>query len=159
MNSQGFLPWIALTLSVLSLVITILMISRVYKNIELLINEFGLSLLTRKKYRRVKRYILVKFICSDNNDYKTLPNYIKNSIYMFLGPLLKHRCSIDVVSYRPSTGRTIIRVRGEAICVTYTLLALSIQHLKQSLRSCIAIPIRTSGLISRLKRRYFRSCM
>lgn len=157
MDIQNLLAWAALILSILSIATTILTVTRLYKGIEVLIQELGVGVLTRKKYRRVKRYILVKFICLESNDYKALSNYIKNTLYSMLGPILRHRCSIDIITYRPNTGRAIIRVRGEAICVTYTLLALSVQHLKQGLGSCIAIPIRTSGLISRLRRRYFRS--
>jgi RNase P/RNase MRP subunit POP5 len=157
MDLYNVLIWIALTMSILSIAIIILTVSRVYRNIELLVSELGISILTHKRYRRVKRYILVKFLCFDNNDYKTLSNYVKNSIYSLLGPVLRHRCSIEVISYRPNTGRAIIRVRGEAICVTYTLLALSIQHLKHTLGSCIAVPIRTSGLISRLRNRYLKT--
>jgi RNase P/RNase MRP subunit POP5 len=152
----SLLTWIALAMSTLSIAITILAIPRVYREIEQIISELGTAVLTRRKYRRVKRYILVKFLCLDSNDYRDLSNYLKKSIYSLLGPVLKHRCNIELISYRADTGRAIIRVRGEAICVPYTLLALSIQHINHLLGSCIAIPIRTSGLLSRLRRRYLR---
>uniref|UniRef100_A0A7C2VH68 RNase P component 2 n=1 Tax=Ignisphaera aggregans TaxID=334771 RepID=A0A7C2VH68_9CREN len=148
--------WIALLVSVASLAISIAVLFRVYSYVRVLVEEFGKSLVAVKKHRRVKRYILVRFLCIDNQDYNTLENEIKNSVYSFLGPILKSRCSVDIISYRPESRRAIIRVRGEAVCVTYTLLALSIQHLRKNMRNCITIPVRTTGLISRLRRRYLK---
>ncbi|MEM1644861.1 MAG: Rpp14/Pop5 family protein [Ignisphaera sp.] len=157
MGLDNLVCLIALILSILSISIIAVTIPHIQKQTKQLIEEFAVSMLTHKKHRRVKRYILVKFLCLDKEDYNILSTRIKNCIYAFLGPILRHKCSIEVVSYRPTSRRAIIRVRGEAVCVTYTLLALSIQHLKNSLGSCIAIPIRTSGLISRLRRRYLKA--
>lgn len=151
------LIYIALAFSIISIVIASTILLRLYNYMKILVEEFGATIVVRKKYRRIKRYILVKFLCLENQNYKLLANHIRDSVYTFLGPLLRHKCSIDVISYRPSTKRAIVRVRGEAICVIYTLLALSIQHLGKEPTKCIAIPIRTSGLISRLRRRYFKS--
>ncbi|MEM4513740.1 MAG: Rpp14/Pop5 family protein [Ignisphaera sp.] len=157
MDVESFISWGALILSILSMAILAFTLPRIHKQVRQLIEEFAISMLTRRKYRRVKRYILVKFLCIDEEDYNVLSNRIKSSIYSFLGHMLRHKCSIEVISYKQASRRAIIRVRGEAICVTYTLLALSIQHLKNELGSCIAIPIRTSGLISRLRRKYLKA--
>ncbi|MEM0371402.1 MAG: Rpp14/Pop5 family protein [Ignisphaera sp.] len=148
--------YLALILSLMSIVLIVIMSTRFYGYIKALLDELGLHIALHKKYRRVKRYILVKFICLDNG-FEILSEHIKHSLNKLLGPILRYRCNVDVVSYRPEKKRAIIRVRGEAICVTYTLLALTINHLERSSDSCIAIPIKTSGLISRLKRRYLRS--
>lgn len=151
------LTYIALALSVASIAITSVVLLRLYSYMKTLIDELGASVIMHKRYRRVKRYILVKFVCVDNDDYRLLANHIRDSVYTIIGPLLRHRCNIDIVSYKPGSKRAIVRVRGEAICVKYTLLALSIQHIGKERNRCIAIPIRTSGLISRLRRRYLRA--
>lgn len=156
MNHIEILVYITLALSIISIIIASTTLLRLYNYIKILVEEFGASAIVHKKYRRIKRYILVKFLCLENHDYKLLANHIRDDIYTFLGPLLRHRCSIDIISYKPSSKRAIVRVRGEAICVIYTLLALSIQHLGREPSKCIAIPIRTSGLISRLRRRYLK---
>ena len=154
MEYYAIIAYLALALSVATTAFTLIVIPRVYRYVKLLVDELGVAVLSRKRYRKVKRYILVKFVCLDNS-YESLANTVKQRVAELLGPILRHRCSVDVVSYRSSSRRAILRVRGETVCVVYTLLALSIQHIGGG--SCIAIPIRTSGLISRLRHRYLRS--
>lgn len=153
---MDIVAYIALILSIISIVIMSVTLLKTYKYIKTLVDEIGISVITHKRYRKVKRYILIKFLCINNN-YTSLADYIRYSVYKTLGPILRHRCDVDVISYRPSSRRAILRVRGEAVCVLYTLLALSIQHISDETRTCIAIPIRVSGLISRLRRRYLKA--
>lgn len=155
MHINTIVTYIALILSIISIALIVIAIIKVGKYVKTLIDELGLCVVTRKKHRRIKRYILVKFFCLDNN-LEDFSKHVEQSINKFLGPLLRYKCSINIISYKPDKKRAIIRVRGEAICVTYTLLALTIQHLKENMSSCIAIPIKTSGLLSRLRRRYLR---
>lgn len=145
---------IALVLSIASISVASYTLYKMYRYVETLIDELGYSLIVRRRHRRVKRYILVKFICP-KEDFEMFSSTIKQRIYSFIGPLMRNRCSIDVVSYRPRSSRAIIRVRGEALCVVYTLLALSLQHIGSD-TGCIVIPLRTSGLISRLRHRYLK---
>ncbi len=155
MNSTT-VAYLALTLSLISIVLTVIMNAKFYRYTKVLLDEIGFHIVLHKKYRRIKRYVLVKFVCLDSG-FETLSEHVKQSIDKLLGPILRYRCNVDIVSYRPEKKRAIIRVRGEAICVIYTLLALTIGHLEKDSDSCIAIPIRTSGLISRLKYRYLKS--
>lgn len=157
MNIYDIVLAIALALSLTSVIMVAITLLRTYSHVKTLIEELGNSIIIRKRYKRVKRYILVKFLCLEDKDSYTLfADIIKQHIYSTLGFILKHKCSIDVVSFRPNNKRAVLRVRGEASCVLYTLLALSIQHIEKSNHVCIVIPIRTSGLISRLYRRYLK---
>lgn len=147
---------VSLILSLASIILTIIAMSRLYRYAKVLVDEVGLHIVMHKRYKRVKRYVLVKFLCIDNS-FERLTEDIEQAIDRLLGSILRSRCSIDVVSYRPEKKRAILRVQGESVCVIYTLLALTIQHLEKDRDSCIAIPIRVSGLISRLRRRYLKS--
>ncbi len=140
----------SLVLSLTSIVIVVLLYRDIYRSISSLIDEFGLTLTTRRRYRKVKRYILAKVICSDNIDVKKLGEDIKRHVNSFLGQVVRMECNLTILSLRPDVNRAIFRVVGSSICIKYSLVALSLQHLVAG--SCIVIPLRTSGLLSRIKK-------
>lgn len=140
----------SLALSLASIIAVVLLYRYVHRITTNLIDEFGLALIARKKHRRVKRYILAKVVCLDGIDAKKLVEEIESSVNSFLGHAVKLNCSLTLLSYRSDLNRAIFRVVGSGMCVKYALVALSLQHLVS--RSCIVIPIRTSGLLSRIRK-------
>ncbi|MCS7111114.1 MAG: hypothetical protein N3E36_06910 [Sulfolobales archaeon] len=140
----------SLILSLASIVVVALLYRDVRHIATNLINEFGLALTIRKRYRRMKRYILAKVVCLDNIDAKKLGEDIEKAVNSFLGHVVKLDCSLTLLSFRSDLNRAIFRVVGSSACVKYSLVALSLHHLASG--SCIVIPIRTSGLLSRVRR-------
>ncbi|MEL9939429.1 MAG: Rpp14/Pop5 family protein [Ignisphaera sp.] len=144
------LLFIAVALSLASLATSIVYAYKVRKYVSTLLDELSLSLLTRRKSKRVKRYVLLKFVCNDKTDLKSFVNGLEKTVARFLGELDKIDCSITVASVSTASRRAIIRVAGDYRCVKRVLVALSIQHILFD--GCIVVPLRTSGLLSRLRK-------
>lgn len=144
------LPLVAIALSLASLAISIFYSYKVRRYISTLLDELSMALLMKRRSRRVKRYILVKFVCSDETDLKSFVKGFEKTVTRLLGELDKIDCGITVASISTASRRAIIRVTGDYRCVKRVLVSLSIQHIL--LGGCIAIPVRTSGLLSRLRK-------
>jgi RNase P/RNase MRP subunit POP5 len=145
-----YIAFISLAISLTSIVIVIILYRDIYQAVNNLIDELGIALIARKKYRRIKRYILAKVICRDNVDIRKLSEDVERSVNSLLGRILKMNCSLTIISFRPDLNRAIFRVVGDGMCSKYCLLALSLQHFISE--SCIIIPLKTSGLLSRLRK-------
>ena len=104
-----------------------------------------------RRYRRVKRYVLLKIVCLSDVSIEQFSKALISHIYKTLGPSLRIKCGLTLIAARPDLNRAIIRVSGESECVKQVLLALSIRHLVDDI-PCLTIPLRTSGLVSRLKK-------
>ncbi len=115
-----------------------------------LIDELAPALLVRRKSKRVKRYILVKVVCNDKANIVQFIKEFEKRLLRLVGELEKLECDVTVASISRASNRMIVRVRGDYRCFKRALVALSIQHIVFG--DCIAIPIRTSGLISRLRK-------
>ncbi len=140
----------SLILSLTSIAIAVLLYRDVRYVLNSLIDEFGLALIARKRYRRIKRYILVKMVCHDGIDIRRFGEDLEKRISSFLGPVVKMDCGLTLISFRPDLNRAIFRVVGSSICVKYSLIALSLQHFASE--GCIVVPLRTSGLLSRIRK-------
>ena len=141
---------IVFALSITSLAIALKSLYMLKKYTALFIDELSTAILTRKKSRRVKRYILLKIVCNEDANPKIFIYDLHKRLSKFLGELDKIDCGITVAAFSKDSGRAILRVVGDYRCVKRVLVALSIQHIVFG--DCIAIPIKTSGLLSRLRK-------
>ena len=107
--------------------------------------------LSREKSKRIKRYVLLKVVCIDSEDPDKLFKELVQRVYTALGPALMARCGLALVAYRRDLGRAILRVSGSPDCVKHVLLALSMLHVLEDSR-CLAVPLRTSGCLTRLRK-------
>ena len=145
-----YIVFVSLILSAVSITTVILLYKYINRVVSSLIDEFGMALIARKRYRRVKRYILAKVICGEDVDVERMNKDIERSINSLLGSITRMDCNITLISLRPDLNRAIFRVIGNSICIKYSLLALSLQHLTTG--NCIIVPLRTSGLLSRIRK-------
>ena len=109
------------------------------------------SVYGRRRHRRVKRYILLKVVCIQGGDLDEELRSLVKHIQRVLGPELSTRCGVALVAYRRDPGRAIIRVSGASDCVKHVLSALALKHIVGA-GKCLAVPIRTSGLLTRLRK-------
>ena len=146
------LLYLCLGISVASLVISILVLHVSLKR-QRTVREAMPSreVYGSRRYRRTKRYILFKFVCIDSIDLEEFSKKIISHIYAALGPTMRMKCGLALVAARPDLGRGIIRVSGDPVCVKYVLAAMSIRHIVDGI-PCLIIPVRTSGLVSRLRK-------
>lgn len=121
-----------------------------WKYMEPIIDELTPSALTRKRTKRVKRYLLVKAVCSEGSTARQLAEDLSKGLQLAMGLAHRTRCEVSLISFRRDAGKAIIRVVGDGNCVKEVLLTLSIQHLL--LGGCILVPLKTSGLLSRLRK-------
>jgi len=105
----------------------------------------------RRRHRRVKRYILLKIVCIETGSVEEELRELVKHIHRVLGPELSTRCGIALVAYRRDLGRAIIRVSGASDCVKHVLAALALKHIVGA-GKCLAVPVRTSGLLTRLRK-------
>ncbi|MDK6029270.1 Rpp14/Pop5 family protein [Ignisphaera sp. 4213-co] len=147
---MDFISIVAIAIALASLVIVFAYTHRMWKYISMLLDELSIAMLVRKKSRKVKRYILVKFICKDKTDLKSFVKSLENMFTKLLGELDKIDCGITVASISTDSSRAIIRVVGDYRCLKRVLITLSIQHIL--FEGCIVVPIKTSGLMSRLRK-------
>ena len=108
----------------------------------------------RRLSNPVKRYVLFKAVCPDDIDTPRLREVLNEVIARGGGRFFKTLCSTDLITYAPSTGRGILRVRGHPICVQALIYILSTAHMEGS--RCLFAPVRTSGLLTRLRRMMHR---
>lgn len=151
------LEYLSMLLSVVSIAIAITALYLAYRcvNAIKIVKLSNRGIYGSRRYRRVKRYILFRFVCFDETYIHEFSKKFTSHIYAFLGPLIKARCSISIITIRSDLGRGIIRVSGDSECVKYVLTAMSLRHIVDNI-PCLVIPLRTSGLVSRL-RRYLRT--
>ena len=109
----------------------------------------GIALPSRR-FRRIKRYVLVKVVCLDGEP-EPLVRELTQRVYSVLGPALMARCGLALVAYRKDLGRAIIRVSGDPQCVKHVLMALSMMHVLEKSK-CLAVPLRASGCLTRLRK-------
>jgi len=93
----------------------------------------------------------MKVVCLDDADVEQFSKELIHNLYRALGPVLSARCGIALVAFRRDLGRAIVRVSGEADCVRYVLAAISTLHALLNVR-CLAIPLRVSGCLTRLRK-------
>ena len=108
----------------------------------------------RRLSNPIKRYVLFKAVCPDDVDTPRLREVLNEVIARGGGRLFNTLCSVDLITYAPSTGRGILRVRGHPICVQALVYILSTAHMEGS--RCLFAPVRTSGLLTRLRRMVHR---
>jgi len=151
------LEYLSMLLSVVSIAIAITSLYLTYRRayVTRLTKLSNRNIYGSRRYKRVKRYILFRFVCFDETHVSEFSKRVTSHIYAFLGPLIKTRCGISMVTVRSDLGRGIIRVSGDSECVKYVLTAMSLRHVVDGI-PCLVIPLRTSGLVSRL-RRYLRT--
>jgi RNase P/RNase MRP subunit POP5 len=149
-SNLEYLSIIAIALAVASMLIAIYITLSLKKSVGVLLDELAVALLIRKKSRRVKRYILLKTVCSEDADVKTFIRNFEQRISKLLGDIGRIECSLTIASISKTSNRMIVRVLGDYRCFKRVLMALSIQHILFG--DCIAIPVRTSGLFSRLRK-------
>jgi len=106
---------------------------------------------SRRRAKRVKRYVLLKVVCLDGAPPDEFARELTSKLYSALGPVLAAKCGIALAAFRKDLGRAIIRVSGDPRCVSHVLLALSTLHVLENSR-CLAIPLRTSGCLTRLRK-------
>ncbi len=132
-------------------IISIMMIRHIYKYLYSILEELDIpTIISRKKNKRIKRYIAIKILCPEEANIATYIKSLSRDINDLLGPIGRIRCGITLISFRTDKRRAILRVTGYSECVKYVLLILSIQHLLRG--QCIAIPIKTSGLLTRIRK-------
>ncbi len=141
---------IAVALSATSLAVALCTALSLRKKVSALLDELSMALLARKKSKKVKRYILLKVVCSEEADIKAFMMDFENRVSKLLGGIERMGCSLTIASVSKISNRMIIRVTGDYQCFKKVLVALSIQHILFG--GCVAIPIRTSGLFSRLRK-------
>ncbi len=144
----------ALILSLISIAITLYIL---YTHGTIDEVDIALKILRRHVYgarrsRRIKRYVLLKVVCLDPSIdmdmfIKSLTKHIRSS----MGSTTRFRCDIALISYSVENGRAILRVTGDSLCLDLVLATLSIRHFIDRV-SCLTIPIRVSGLVSRLRK-------
>lgn len=144
---------IAIALSAASITITLYVALHLRRSIFALVDELAIALLSRKKSRKVKRYILLKAVCSEETDVKAFVKDFEKRVSKLLGDVERMGCSLTIATISKNSNRMIIRVVGDYGCFKRVLVALSIQHILFG--DCVAVPIRTSGLFSRLRRRIY----
>ncbi len=140
---------IAMALSLAAVALSILSVVLCSRRARTMLIKAGSSA-KRSQRRRVKRYVLVKVVCFDA-DAESFVKELTRSVYRALGPVLSARCGLALAAFRNDLGRAILRVSGEADCVRYVLAALSTLHILFDAR-CIAIPLRVSGCLTRLRK-------
>ena len=150
------LEYLSMLLSAISITMAITALYLAYRcvNAIKIAKLSNRSVYGSRRYRRVKRYILFRFVCFDETYTHEFIKRFTSHIYAFLGPLIRTRCGISIITIRSDLGRGIIRVSGDSECVKYVLAAMSLRHIIDDI-PCLVIPLRTSGLVSRL-RRYLR---
>ncbi len=141
----------ALATSLLSIVIAMRTrsLQRVERSIERLREIAG-----TRRYRRMKRYVLLRVVCFEDVPIESFVKELVSKLYNCMGIALRARCGLALAAYRPDLGRAILRVSGDPQCLKFVLLTLSLRHFLDNV-PCIAIPLRTSGLLTRL-RKYLR---
>ncbi len=146
------LLYLCLGISVASLAVAVLALYTSAKR-QRIVRETVLSreVYGSRHYRRTKRYILFRFVCFDSIDLEEFAKRIVSHIYAALGPTMRMKCGLALVTVRPDLGRGIIRVSGDPACVKHVLAAMSIRHIVDGI-PCLIIPVRTSGLVSRLRK-------
>jgi len=151
------LEHLSILLSAISITIATVSLYLIYRyvNVIKITKLSNRGIYGSRRCRRVKRYILFRFVCFDGAQAHEFSKRFTDHIYAFLGPLIKTKCGISIVAIRSDLGRGIIRVSGDSECVKYVLAAMSLRHIIDGI-PCLTIPLRTSGLVSRL-RRYLRA--
>ncbi|ADM28080.1 hypothetical protein Igag_1275 [Ignisphaera aggregans DSM 17230] len=148
---MDLLPLILSIVAIAIAIISIVTIRYIYRYLYNLLEELDIStIISRKKSKRVKRYIAIKILCPEETDIVTYIKSLSRDINELLGPIGRIRCGVTLISFRADKRRAILRVVGYSECVKHVLLILSIQHLLKN--QCIAIPIKTSGLLTRIRK-------
>lgn len=99
----------------------------------------------------VKRYVLLKAVCSEDVDTRKLRNLLSDVVRRVGGHLYYSLCSTDLIMFNPSNSRLLVRIRGPHFCARMFLWLISVVHLAEE-NPCIFAPLRTSGLLTRLRR-------
>ncbi len=148
---MNLLPLILSIVAMAIAIISIITTKYVHKYLYNILEELDIpTIISRKKSKIIKRYIAIKILCPEETSIVTYIKSLSRDIDELLGPIGKIRCGVTLISFRADKKRAILRVVGYSECVKYVLLILSIQHVLKN--QCIVVPIKTSGLLTRIRK-------
>jgi len=148
---QGILVYIALIISIVSLLIVLLMyslIKRIRLQLDLIIKKDVEEALTKvKKIRR--RYIVFSIISEHDFDKRELEKAIRKKLALLYGIISLAKADPQLVFYDPRLKKGVIRTSH--VMKDYVLAALSIiRNINE--KQLLIIPIKTTGTIKKAKK-------
>ena len=148
---QGILVYIALIISIASLLIVLLMyslIKRIRLQLDLIIKKDVEEALTKvKKIRR--RYIVFSIVSEHDFDKRELEKAIRKKLALLYGIISLAKADPQLVFYDPRLKRGVIRTSH--VMKDYVLAALSITRTING-KQLLIIPIKTTGTIKKAKK-------
>lgn len=148
---QVILVYIALIISIVSLLIVLLMyslIKRIRLQLDLIIKKDVEEALTKvKKIRR--RYIVFSIISEHDFDKRELEKAIRKKLALLYGIISLAKADPQLVFYDPRLKRGVIRTSH--VMKDYVLAALSIIRNING-KQLLIIPIKTTGTIKKAKK-------
>jgi len=148
---QEILVYIALTISIVSILIVLLMyslIKRIRSQLDLIIKKDVEEALTKiKKIRR--RYIVFSIVSEHDFDKRELEKAIRRILALLYGMISLAKADPQLVFYDPKLKRGVLRTSH--VMKDYVLAALSIiRNINE--KQLLIIPIKTTGTIKKAKK-------
>mgnify|MGYP000636765705 CR=1 FL=1 len=148
---QEILVYIALTISIVSILIVLLMyslIKRIRSQLDLIIKKDVEEALTKiKKIRR--RYIVFSIVSEHDFDKRELEKAIRRKLALLYGMISLAKADPQLVFYDPKLKRGVLRTSH--VMKDYVLAALSIiRNINE--KQLLIIPIKTTGTIKKAKK-------